>query len=105
MAVLKAFVIALISFNSQLFGQFIEGKEEKNLSEGNKEALGQCARDTPFHTDTVYAHFDTVYVGNVSSEQQYLFIYSYNETNEVSHDNPFLCLACLLKKNRHCVLL
>lgn len=108
MAVLKALVITLISFNSQLFGQpLIADKKETNLLEGNKEAPEEGTRYSfvQFNTDTVYAHFNTVYVGNVSSEQQCLFIYSYNQTNEVSHAKLFLCLAYLFKNNQHRVFL
>lgn len=79
MDVLKALVITFISFNSQLFGQpLVQVRGDSNLL------------SAPFTVDIIYANFNTVYISNVSMEQQRVFVYRYNETNKVGHVKLFL---------------
>ncbi|XP_025103209.1 SID1 transmembrane family member 2-like isoform X2 [Pomacea canaliculata] len=73
MDVLKALVITFISFNSQLFGQpLVQVREDSNVL------------SVPFTVDIISANFNTIYISNVSMEQQRVFVYRYNETNKTT---------------------
>lgn len=73
----KIAVITLITFNLQLFGRSQPQHDPVN----NKDSNAQLQ----FKTEIIDAQFNsTLYIKNVSLEQQYLFVYSYSETNKVS---------------------
>ncbi|XP_025101471.1 SID1 transmembrane family member 1-like isoform X2 [Pomacea canaliculata] len=73
----KIAVITLITFNLQLFGRSQPQHDPVN----NKDSSAQLQ----FKTEIIDAQFNsTLYIKNVSLEQQYLFVYSYSETNKTT---------------------